>query len=199
MTTRVNLFAVTIEDDAPVPDALLVERARSTPEAFGQLYARYVRKIYNYVYYRVGDGVEAEDLTSRVFQRASQGLDTYTERGLPFVAWLYRIAHNTVANWYRDEGRRRAFSIDGVRIADWQAPDPEAAVEARSDRELLLAAVRRLPAERQQLLILKFSEQLSNAEIGQVMHRSESAIKSLYHRTLDMLRRELDKLSQDGR
>jgi RNA polymerase sigma-70 factor (ECF subfamily) len=197
MATRVNLFAVSVDESAPEPDALLVERARSTPEAFGKLYARYVRKIYNYVYYRIGDGVEAEDLTARVFQRASERLDTYTERGLPFVAWLYRIAHNAVANWYRDEGRRRGVPIDGVRIADGRAQDPEAAVEAGSDRDMLLKAVRRLPAERQQLLILKFSEQLSNAEIGQVMHRSESAIKSLYHRTLDGLRRELDKLTAD--
>ena len=88
-------------------DAELVARAKADAEAFGALYERYVKKIYNYVYYRTGDPHEAEDLTARVFQRAMVSLDRYTSRGLPFSAWLYRIAHNLVANWHRDRGRRK--------------------------------------------------------------------------------------------
>lgn len=175
-------------------EAELVVRAKTDPEAFGILYERYVRPIYNYIYYRTGNTQDAEDLTARVFQRASQHLPRYTERGVPFSAWLYRIAHNIVANWHRDEARRRALPLNGAVLTDLQAEAPEEALEEQRQRELLLQALHRLPSERQQLIILKFVEQMSNAEIGVIMKRSEGAIKSLYHRTLLALRDELAQL-----
>jgi RNA polymerase sigma-70 factor (ECF subfamily) len=175
-------------------EAELVARAKADPEAFGQLYERYVRPIYNYIYYRTGNAQDAEDLTARVFQRASQHLPRYTDRGLPFSAWLYRIAHNAVANWHRDESRRQALPLNGAALTDLRSDAPEETLEARRQQELMLRAIRRLPGERQQLLILKFVEQLSNAEIGVVMNRSEGAVKSLYHRTLQALRDEMTGL-----
>lgn len=175
-------------------EAALVERAKTDPDAFGALYERYVRQIYNYIYYRTGNAQDAEDLTARVFQRAGQHLPRYTNRGLPFSAWLYRIAHNAVANWHRDEARRQALPLNGVALTDLHAEAPEETLDERRQRELLLRALRRLPGERQQLIILKFVEQLSNAEIGVVMNRSEGAVKSLYHRTLLALRDELARL-----
>jgi RNA polymerase sigma-70 factor (ECF subfamily) len=175
-------------------EAELVARAKTDPEAFGVLYERYIKPIYNYIYYRTGNPQDAEDLTERVFQRARQHLPNYTERGVPFSAWLYRIAHNVVANWHRDEGRRRALPLDSVTVSDLQAEAPETTVEERREHELLLRALQRLSGERQQLIILKFVEQLSNAEIGVIMNRSEGAIKSLYHRTLLALRDELNRL-----
>ena len=186
-------------------DAGLVADAKANPEAFGALYERYVKKIYSYVYYRTGNPHDAEDLTERVFQRAMLNLDRYTSRGLPFSAWLYRIAHNLVANWHRDQGRRRMVPLNelGPRdLAAIQAEAPEAVAESREQQERLLKVIRRLPGERQQLLILKFVDHLSNTEIGAVMHRSEGAVKSLYHRTLLELRVELQdpaKANGDGR
>ena len=185
-------------------DAELVARAKADAEAFGALYERYVKKIYNYVYYRTGDPHEAEDLTARVFQRAMVSLDRYTARGLPFSAWLYRIAHNLVANWHRDRGRRKIVAFNELAPGDLPAPRaeaPEALAESQEEKESLLSAIRGLPGERQQLLILKFVEQLSNAEIGVIMNRSEGSVKSLYHRTLLALRDELSKRSPtlDGR
>ena len=168
----------------------LVDRARTDPEAFGMLYERYVKRIYNYVYYRTGSHEDAEDLTANVFQRAVQRLSTYSDRGLPFVAWLYRIAHNVVANWYRDEGRRRTLPLDSVPT-QVRADGPEHQVEQNAERDRVLTVLRKLTPERQQLLVLKFIDQMSNAEIGQVLNRSESAVKSLYHRTLEELRAEL--------
>ncbi len=179
-------------------EAELVAQAKTDPEAFGRLYERYVRQIYNYIYYRIGNVQDAEDLTARVFQRANQHLPRYTERGLPFSAWLYRIAHNSVANWHRDEGRRRALPLSGAVLTDLRAESPEETVEDQRRRDQLLKALRRLPDERQQLIILKFVEQLSNAEIGVIMNRSEGAIKSLYHRTLLALRDELEQLEKHG-
>jgi RNA polymerase sigma-70 factor (ECF subfamily) len=177
-------------------EAGLVARAKTDPQAFGILYERYVRKIYNYLYYRTGNAHDAEDLTARVFHRALVSLDGYTSRGLPFSAWLYRIAHNLVANWHRDQRRRQMLPLHEVARQDWQALQteaPEKAAETREAEALLLTALHRLPSERQQLIVLKFVERLSNAEIGHIMNRSEGAIKSLYHRTLLALRDELQQ------
>jgi RNA polymerase sigma-70 factor (ECF subfamily) len=177
-----------------IDDSKLIELAsKGEAEAFGDLYDRYVRRIYNYIYYRTGNIDEAEDLTARVFQRAFRHIQNYNQRGVPFSAWLYRIAHNLVANWYRDRSRKKEVSlnehIESVSHFDF----PENALEKNEETEKLLRAIRRLPSERQQLVILKFVEGLSNAEIGVIMRRSEGAIKSLYHRTLQSLRNEVEK------
>ncbi|MCP4429007.1 MAG: sigma-70 family RNA polymerase sigma factor [Chloroflexi bacterium] len=169
----------------------LIARAKTDKDAFGQLYERYVDKIYNYVYYRTGNVGDAEDLTARVFFRAMQHIGRYDDRGVPFSAWLYRIAHNLVANWHRDRSRRKIISLDDV--SQWRVNEdgPEALTQLLEDRDALLATIRRLPTDRQELLILKYVERLSNKEIGDIMGRSEGAIKSLYHRTLLSLREEI--------
>lgn len=172
-------------------ESALIERAKRDQEAFGQLYERYSQRIYQYIYYRTSSEPDAEDLAAKTFMRAWQHMANYDDRGVPFSAWLYRIAHNLVANWHRDRSRRKVISLDD--LSRWQVNEdgPEASALLAEDRAALLRAVRRLPAERQELLNLKFVELLSNAEIGDVMGRSEGAIKSLYHRTLLTLRDEL--------
>jgi len=175
-------------------EEILVERAKEDPAAFGVLYKKYVRKIYRYVYYRIGNRHDAEDLTAKIFHKALANIDRYESRGLPFSAWLYRIAHNLVANWLRDRSRRKVISLDELlptRQHNGDAPDHQA--EANEEREALLEAVKRLPPDRQQLLILKLMEGMSNAEIGQILGRSVGAIKSLYYRTLIDLREDLEK------
>lgn len=179
-------------------DAELVDLARTgDKDAFGELYERYVEKIYNYVYYRTGNHHDAEDLTARVFSRAMSHIETYTDRGVPFQAWLYRIAHNLVANWHRDRGRRKIIPLDEFIASSLRSDAPDHQAEDRQERERLLDAIRRLPEERQQLLLLKFVEELSNAEIGVIMGRTEGAIKSLYHRTLLTLRDDLAPTETD--
>jgi RNA polymerase sigma-70 factor (ECF subfamily) len=175
----------------PEDDPQLVKQAKTDPAAFGILYERYVFKIYNYIYYRTGDHHEAEDLTARTFQRAMAHIGRYRERGVPFSAWLYRIAHNLVANWHRDRGRRQVVGLEDAALVSVSRERPESDAESNEERVRLLDAIRRLPAERQQLLILKFVERLSNADIAKVMGRTEGAVKSLYHRTLISLRDEL--------
>ena len=181
--------------NADIDEAALIERAKEDSEAFGQLYELYVKRIYNYVYYRTGNVEDAEDLTARIFVRALKHIGRYENKGVPFSAWLYRIAHNLVANFHRDRSRRKIISIED--IIHWRVSDdsPEFATQLMQDKEMLLASIRRLPADRQELLVLKFVDRLSNAEIGTIMGRSEGAIKSLYHRTLLTLREEL---KQDG-
>ncbi len=172
-------------------EELLVERAKTDPQAFGELYQRYVDRIYNYIYHRTGDQHEAEDLTARVFYQALANIRTYMNRGAPFSAWLFRIAHNLVANWHRDQSRRPVVALDQVTPFTPPRTTPDHLAEEHERRRAVAEAIRRLPEERQLLLILKFSEGLSNAEIGRIMGRSEGAIKSLYHRTLLALREDL--------
>jgi RNA polymerase sigma-70 factor (ECF subfamily) len=179
--------------DDKTQEAALIERAKIDPEAFGRLYERYVEKIYNYVYYRTGNHHDAEDLTARVFHQALQHLPRYRDRGAPFSSWLYRIAHNLVANWHRDRSRRQVVSLDLVaQVGNPADGSPLDRVALGERRIVLLAAIQQLPAERQQLLTLKFVERLPNAEIGRIMGRSEGAVKSLYHRTLQALRETLE-------
>lgn len=175
-----------------ISDELVLSRAAiGDKEAFGVLYERYVTRIYNYIYYRTGNVHDAEDLTERVFLRALKHISNYQDRGIPFSAWLYRIAHNLVANWHRDNSRKKILQLEERTTKSSPSVHPEHEIIHLEERSALLELIRTLPAERQQLLILKFVEQLSNAEIGQIMGRSEGAIKSLYHRTLLALRDEL--------
>ena len=164
---------------------LLVRAAQGEVDAFGELYERYVTRIYNYIYYRTGNASDAEDLT-------------YRDRGLPLSAWLYRIAHNLLANWHRDNSRSKEVPLDETLVGKAGGQHPETELLQTEEMERLLRVVRVLPPDRQQLLILKFVENLSNAEIGQIMDRTEGAIKSLYHRTLISLRDEYGVITGEG-
>lgn len=176
-------------------DQTLAQRAKTEREAFGILYERHVTAIYRYVYYRVGSQEDTEDLTARVFARALKHIRNYNDRGVPFTAWLYRIAHNVVANHHRDNSRHPAVPLEEVEIFTGQDDDHDQRIDGERERNKLLRAIRLLPEERQHLIVLKFVEQMQNAEIGQIMNRSEGAIKSLYHRTLLQLREIMDELN----
>ena len=176
-------------------DEIALNRAiQGDREAFGLLYEQNVGRIYNYIYYRTGNSHDAEDLTARVFYRAMRRIPQFQDRGLPVSAWLYRIAHNLVANWHRDRSRRPEIPLDEGFSVMPHTDHPEAALLQTEEREQLIRIIRHLPSERQQLLILKFVEQLSNAEIGLIMGRTEGAVKSLYHRTLLSLRDNMEKM-----
>ena len=182
-------------NDLQSEESVLIERAKTDSDAFGELYERHFDRIYNYIYYRTGNIHDAEDLTARVFFRAIQHIGNYKDQGGPFSAWLYSIARNLLANWYRDNSKRTMIPIDSM--AKIQAVEgPEFESELVENREALLAAIRRLPADRQDLLILKHVNEESNAEIGRLLGRSEGAIKSLYHRTLQSLKNDLMESSR---
>lgn len=187
--------------DAVVPDgdrygnlseSELIALAKVEPDAFGELYERNVERIYNYVYYRVGNTADAEDLTARTFYQALGSLQRYEDHGAPFAAWLYRIAHNLVANYHRASSRWKVASLDDAEVVGKTGDTPERAAEIRERHRALWSAIRRQPEERQRLLILKFADRLSNDEIGRLLGRTESSIKSLYFRTLKALRADLE-------
>ncbi len=184
-----------VQRDAQPPtdeEAALVRQAKNDPEAFGALYERYIDRVYAYIYHRIGNAQDTEDLTARTFYRALDKLHTYEDRGLPFSAWLFRIAHNLVANWHRDHSRRNFLSLDRLWFTSKEGDTPEEKVEEEERHEALWDAINELPDDRRNLLLYKFSSRLSNLEIGEMMNKSESAIKSLYFRTLASLRSELE-------
>ena len=115
--------------------------------------------------------------------------------GLPFSAWLYRIAHNLVANFHRDRSRQREIPIEDMANVNFSSrlPSMDAAVSEAEELEALWKMINALSPQKRELVLLKFVEKLTNSEIAAVLNKSESAIKSLYHRTLlemrDMYRR----------
>jgi RNA polymerase sigma-70 factor (ECF subfamily) len=169
----------------------LIAQAKTDPEAFALLYQRYVNRIYNYHYRHTSHQVEAEDLTSRTFYRALRSLHRYRETGASFQAWLFRIAHNLVANWYRDQSRKETVTIDDDNppLLYSRLKNPEASTLDSETYHTLVSVIDSLPEDRKTLILLKFVEELTNAEIGAVLGKTEGAVKALYHRTLISLRK----------
>lgn len=192
MNRRVAGETAPRERQLEVDEAELVEQAKSEPEAFGELYRRNVDRIYAYVFYRTGNHADAEDLTARTFYQALNHLPRYRDQGLPFVAWLYRIAHNLLANHHRARGRWKMTHLDDLEMSTRPSDTPERAALVSERRTALWAAIHRQPEDRQRLLILKFTDRLSNEEIGRLLGRTESSVKSLYFRTLKALKADLE-------
>ncbi len=170
----------------------LVRRAKEYDrEALTQLYRRHVSAIYRYIHLRVGRADLAEDLTADVFLKMLEGIESFDYRGVPFAAWLFRIAHDRVVDYFRRQAGKETLSL-----SEWlRAPGegPAATMEAALARERLRQAFWRLTGEQQQVIILKFGEGLTNAEVGRLLGKSEGAVKSLQHRALVSLRRFLEK------
>ena len=178
-------------------EASLAARARAgDPEAFGELYELNVDRIYRYVAYRVGTEGEAEDLTEQVFLKAWEAMPRYEDRGLPFRAWLFRLAHNLVIDHYRM--RRSDVPLSDVSDRDLGGltalPDPQAELEARLEVDELRRALGQLREEQRQVVLLRFVEGLSHAEVGGILGKSEGATRAIQHRALLALARALKLL-----
>jgi RNA polymerase sigma-70 factor (ECF subfamily) len=174
-------------------DQALIARARTDRDAFGELYERYVDRIYAYLYYRTGSRQDAEDLTQRVFSQALASIGAYAPQGGSVGGWLFTIAHNLLANYHRTRARRPAARLEAAVAAVDESVSLEG-VEAEEDARAVRQALTRLPPDRQHLILLKYVVGLSNAEIGRALGKSEGAIKSLLRRTLGALRREMEKV-----
>lgn len=188
----------TLIDLEGLPDNDVLEYAiAGNLDAFSVLYQRNISRIYTYIFYRTGNVHDAEDLTARVFHRAMGHIQNYKNTGVPFSAWLYRIAHNLVANWHRDSKRKQEVPLEDHELFLAHGEMPESQIVSSQESEKLMEGIRKLTDERQQLILLKFVEKMSNAEVALIMGRSEGAIKSLYHRTLISLRQVLTGISDD--
>ncbi|MDA8395140.1 MAG: sigma-70 family RNA polymerase sigma factor [Candidatus Dormibacteraeota bacterium] len=164
----------------------LVEAAKKDPAAFARLYDRYVDAIHAYVYHQTGSWERAEDVTATTFMRAYAEIGKFEWRGVPYSAWLYRVASNQIL---RDHRRPGWIELPDGLVDPGEGPE-EAAL--RSDRVAKVqAAVRRLSRDQRQAITLRFGAGLRNAEVAQVMRKSEGAVKLLIFRALRKLEERL--------
>lgn len=170
----------------------LIKRAKShDARALSDLYRRHADAVFRYVYYRVGDREVAEDLVGEVFVRALEGLSAYQDTGTPFEAWLYRIAHARVVDYYRRQKVRRAAPLD-ESLTSSEEPDLSQLAAQRDDVRRVWNAVRHLTDDQQQVISLRFIAGYSTAEVASIMGKTEGAIRALQHRALASLRRLLE-------
>lgn len=173
-------------------DADLVQRARAGDEsALAAIYEQCHGPVYRYIYYRVGDAALAEELTAEVFVRMVARIHAFQEQGRPVLAWLYTIARNLVADHLRRAGRAAAVPLDESLPAG-EDHQPSRVAERNEARAGLLAALSRLTETQRQVILLKFMEARSNAEVAAILGKDEGAVKSLQHRALASLRRYLE-------
>jgi RNA polymerase sigma-70 factor, ECF subfamily len=177
----------------------LVKKAKGRdPEAFGLLYDEYVDQIFRYVYYKVGNFADSQDLTGQTFLKAFENVDSYEMRDVAFSSWLYRIAHNLVVDYFRRESKR-----DNVPIEE-QPPQPDTRgnpvdkVLADLDSEHLYRAMRKLTHNQREVLVLKFIDNMSNAQVAEIMGISVGAVKSTQKRGLLSLNRILSNSGGAG-
>ncbi|MGH3097202.1 MAG: ECF subfamily RNA polymerase sigma factor, BldN family [Streptosporangiales bacterium] len=178
--------------DQPTEVVHLVQEAKDgDAEAFAGLYDRYFDVVYRYVYYRVGSHPAAEDLASETFLRALRRLDSFTWQGRDFGAWLVTIARNLVTDHFKSSRYRlevtTADMLDGDRVQE----GPENAVLQSLANDTLIEAVKRLGAEQQECIVLRFLQGMSVAETAQIMDRASGAIKALQYRAVRSLARIL--------
>lgn len=166
------------------PDLADVRASQADSAAFGTLYRRYLDRVYGYAFYLLGDHHDAEDATERTFVAALGGIGGFRDEGASFRSWLFRIAHNQVANALRSRGRRSAASLEAVEEPVSGGADPAAAVTAADEARELRRALATLSDDRRQVIVLRFVDGLSAREIGIVLGRSEGAVRVLQHRAL---------------
>ena len=176
-------------------EATLVARSiDGDADAFGALYERHLDAIFRYVYYRVGDTSEAEDLTEQVFLRAWEAIPKFRLRSAPFASWLYRIAHNAVVDFHRR--RRWVVPMPPSETAELRSERPSSVqqVIAAEDAACLAAAIGQLSEEQQQVVVLRFVEGLAHADVARVLGKSPGACRVIQHRALAALSRMLGEM-----
>lgn len=176
-----------------LPDHRLVKLAQAGDmEAFGGLYDRYAADLYRFIYAHCHNRLDAEDMSAETFLRAWDSLSRYRERGHPFSAYLYRIARNLLADYYRHNARLLELDEASAENIFVQLPS-DRQIEAARQSQRLLQGLRALNPDYRSVLILRFVNQLTITEAAQALERSEGALRVLQHRALQALRRELDQ------
>ena len=158
-------------------------------EAFQTLYESHLDTIYRYVYYKVGNGQLAEDLTQHIFMKAWEAINRYQWRELPFQHWLLRLARNTVIDHYRSTKPANASLLDPIG----DGIDPEEELAQSEMIETLQEAVRQLPDEQREVIVLRFIEQMPHADVALHLGKSAATVRVIQHRALQALRRLLEQ------
>ena len=164
------------------PEQGLIEAAQKDPSRFAELYEENFERVYAFIVRRVRDRHDAQDLTSEVFQQALANLGKFEWRGVPFAAWLYRIAANAVADHLKKRSRELPMSVEEM------ASDKIEDIEQRAS---LFRSVDRLPRDQKRVIVMRFAEGKSIREIADEIGRSEGAVKQLQWRGLQALRAQM--------
>ncbi len=172
-------------------EAELAQRASMHDQAaFAELYNGYVEKIYKYVYYKVGNPSDAEDLCEQVFLKAWEAIGRYTWCGYPFSSWLYKLAHNLVVDHYRT--KRETLPLNDLLAGPDEPVDPQNLLQQTVEAAELKAAIYKLTVEQLQVVSLKFIEGYDNAEIALMLNKKEGAVRALQYRALRSLQNILE-------
>ncbi len=167
--------------------SLVLQAQKCNQEAFAKLYEQNFDKIYRYISLKVGNNTEAEDMTQQVFIKALQSISSYKWKDVPFSAWLFRIAHNQIIDYYRKQSRQSTTPLyEYMAVTNF---DPEKAIEDKSDIERLLIASKKLTAAQQEVIALRFAGELPIAEVARIMGKTQGAIKALQHSAIAALRK----------
>ena len=174
---------------------LLVEKATNgDANAFGRLYDMHVDRVYRHAYYRVGNVADAEDLTQQVFIKAWQAIHRYKKTASPFLAWLIKISHNLIVDFYRSKKAETFLDFD--MFASKSDTDTEYLAEMHFDQQQIRKAILELPRDQQQVIMMRFIEGFPYSEIASSLDKSEGAVRVILHRSLKSLRKILEKAKQ---
>jgi RNA polymerase sigma-70 factor (ECF subfamily) len=168
-------------------ERLLIEAAQRDPARFAELYENNFERVYAYVVRRVGNRAETEDLTSEVFHHALANLKRFEWRGIPFAAWLFRIAANLISDRWQRAGREQGEKTS----SEVESLPATADIEEIERRATLFRLVDTLPAEQRRVVVLRFVQQKSIKEVAGEIRKTEGAVKQLQFRALSSLRSRL--------
>ncbi len=170
---------------------------RGDEQAFGELYNAYVHDIYRYILYRVGNSDTAQDLTAEVFLRVVEGLIRYQDRQIPLLAWLYRIAHARVIDYYRHT--RRTGEPDDIDAVELSADDDlDSDLMLTFHQQKIHDAIRKLPSDQQQVILLRFIEGYNIQKTAEMLGKSQGAVKMIQRRALQAMNLELSRQGIDS-
>jgi len=185
---NMHTVALPLETLAPIPD--VIDRARNgDAAAFGEIYDTHVDSVYRYLLYRVREPSDAEDLTSEVFTRAFANVHRYRWQGKSFLAWLYTIARNAVTDRHRRD--RPTVELDNAHGLAEEGPTAHDRAVLGEEVDALRGAVKHLTGEQQEVLVLRFVDDLSSREVADILGKNEGAVRALQFRALGRLRRIL--------
>ena len=170
-------------------EALIRLAKQRDEKAFAELYEAHFDRVYRYVAIRIGDQVEAEDMTQQVFLNALQSISSFNWKGIPFSAWLFRIAHNQVVDHLRKRSKQAGAPLDESLVRD--DSDPQQMVEYNLNIEQVQLATVQLTEAQREVISLRFAGGLSIAEVAKIMGKSQGAVKTLQHSAIVALRKIL--------
>ncbi|MFC1902407.1 RNA polymerase sigma factor [Chloroflexota bacterium] len=171
-------------------DLLINGAIKGDADDFGRLYDLHVERVYRHIYYRVGNTMDAEDLTQLVFFRAWDAIGRYRKTASPFLAWLMRISHNLVIDFYRS--KKDTAYLDSEPVSAYPDSSPERLAEEHFDQQQLRKVILQLPEDQQQVIIMSFIEDFTYAEIASSLGKREGNIRVILHRALKKMRSILE-------